>query len=228
MHVISASQLKHNPAEMGALDPEGRVVVHPAEYWRQFTQPEIMNFCVQHGIYCIPTVELVEWLRGEIGDQRAIEIGSGNGVLAEALGIPATDNMMQTWPDISALYRAAQQQTITYGKNVRTLSAAEAVRGLEPDIVIAAWVTQLFDPRRGGNMYGVAEELIVQAARYCFVGNLRVHKDKTILEMPHREHRFPWLVSRAIDPSLNFIGVWEKAPKAPKAPILCDPPLRKG
>ena len=80
------------------LDGSGRLRILPAAYWATTTPPERGLFCVRHGVYCLVTEELVAYLREAIAGRSAIEIGAGNGVLAEALGIPATDNFMQTWP----------------------------------------------------------------------------------------------------------------------------------
>jgi hypothetical protein len=59
-------------------------------------------------------------------------------------------------------------------------------------------------------MFGVREEKIVQQARYIFIGNRRVHRHKPIFDLPHAEYEFPWLVSRSINGTPEFIGIWEK------------------
>ncbi len=208
---IDSQSLKNDPA-IGALDANGRLKVLPAEYWAQFSQNEMLNFGVSHGIYCIPTVELVAWLREEIEGEPAIEIGSGNGVLAEAVGIPATDSMIQSDPQMRDLYSAADQAVVTYGPNVEKLEAEDAVLAHKPQAVSAAWVTHRYlthEPWRGGSIYGVREERIVRAARYVFVGNARVHKHKPLLKLPHKVYRYSWLISRVTD-APNFIGVWKK------------------
>jgi len=210
---IRLDEVKLDPAVMGALGPDGRLVVHPAEFWQQFTQNEIAVFCVRHAFYCLPTQELVAWLKQEIGTQTALEIGSGNGVLAKSLGIPATDNRMQEWPEIAAHYAAARQPTVKYGPNVVTFTGEEAVQEFKPEVVIAAWVSHRYDPRqpaRMGNSHGVVEESILPLVkRYLFIGNMTVHRDKPILGLTHQEYYYRWLVSRAFTPEENFIGVWE-------------------
>ena len=84
-------------------------------------------------MYLLPTIELVERLKRAIDGRRAIEIGSGNGVLAEALGIQGTDNFMQEMPKYKALYAAQGQPTIKYGKNVENLDALAAIKKYKPD-----------------------------------------------------------------------------------------------
>lgn len=213
---IDPDTLKRDPALEGALDANGRLLVLPYAFWEEFTQMEIAAFCVRQGFYCVPTVELVDWLRSEIGDAKAIEIGAGNGVLADALGIIGTDNKMQTWPEIVGLYASLQQPLVPYGERVRPMEAEKAVNALKPQVVIGAWVTHRYresEHWRGGNMYGVREECIIQRARYIMIGNSHVHRDKPILELPHRKYEFPWLISRWMNATHDFIAVWQKGAK---------------
>lgn len=212
---IDRRELKRDPAEMGALDANGKLLVHPAEFWRQFSQLEISAFCAVHGLYCVPTTELIAWLLREIVSQHeTIEIGAGNGVLARALGIVATDNKMQLWPEIAMMLRLQKQGTVNYGPNIVEYEAAEAIRILQPEAVIGAWITHRYDSEahwRGGNAYGVVEQEILRHARYCFIGNRAVHSPKPLLQLAHQEYSFPWLVSRSLSPEENFIAVWEKS-----------------
>jgi hypothetical protein len=208
---ISKDEIVQDPATMGAFE-RGRLVVHSSSFWQRFSQLEIMVFCVRHGIYVVPTLELQEWLKQKIVGETAIEIGSGNGVLAEALSIPGTDNKIQTWPEVQTYYQTIQQGLVQYGPDVQTMSAEEAIKHHNPSVVIAAWVTHRYNPRqhhRKGSVYGVKEEEILRTSRYIFVGNKGVHRGKPILNLPHQEYTFPWLVSRAFNPEDNFIGVWD-------------------
>lgn len=214
-HYIDLDALQHNPAHCGALDARGRLRVLPHAFWQQFSQEEIGAFCVLHGYYCIPTVELVDWLAAQIGARRAIEIGAGSGVLADALGIVATDNRMQEWPAIRAQYLAAQQTPVPYGEQVEQLDAQVALARHKPQVVVAAWVTHRWNPKehwRKGNQYGVDEKKLLKAADYIHVGNRAVHQHKPILELDHDEYEFPWLVSRALNGSPNYIAVWRRHP----------------
>lgn len=211
MPIIAPSDIKQDPGALGALDASGRLRILDAAWWSQFSQLEISVFCVRHGLYCIPTTELVSWLKDRIGVRRALEIGAGCGVLAEGLDIHATDNKMQTWPEIRAHYQLSQQPPVAYGARVEELDALEAVRRYQPDVVIAAWVTHKWDPAehwREGNAWGVQEELITAKTSYIHIGNRHVHRHKPILEQPHEELEAPWLVSRASNGSPNFIAIW--------------------
>jgi hypothetical protein len=62
-------------------------------------------------------------------------------------------------------------------------------------------------------MYGVEESVLLENCEtYIHIGNEASHTDKRILKLPHETHRFPWLISRASDPSKNVIYVWRKTP----------------
>lgn len=216
---LDPDQIQNDPALEGALNAQRELQILPYAFWRGFNQQEISAFCVQHGIYCVPTQELVDFLKHEmaadIAADAAIEIGSGNGALARALGIPATDNRMQEHRQYRAIYAELRQAPVRYGDHVVRLPAAEAVSKYQPRTVLAAWVTHKYNPQehfRGGNMIGVDEAEIARVARYIFVGHQRVHRHKPLLSAPHAMYKYPWLVSRSLDPELNFIGVWENRP----------------
>lgn len=186
-------------------------IVH-SDYYKRLPQNDLSLWCLNRGFYCLPTYELIEWLKNEIGYVNdAIEIGSGNGAIGRALGIPRTDSKMQERPKIMALYESAGQGVVKYGADVETLTAGQAVAKYKPSVVVAAWVTHRYDPkapRREGNMWGVSEEKILsQVGKYIFVGHERVHAKKPILRVKHKTYRFPWLVSRSPDPR-NVIWVW--------------------
>jgi hypothetical protein len=107
------------------LDDRGRLLVVQAREWETTTPEERLHFGVRHGFYGFPALELVDFLRTRIAGRSAIEIGAGPGVLAQALGIPATDNHQQEDQTI----RALGQPTVPYGDHVQKLDAAAA-----PDI----------------------------------------------------------------------------------------------
>lgn len=197
------------------LDAAGRLKVVPASVLQDTTVVERAVFGTRHACYVLPTVELVERLKELIGGRRAIEIGSGNGVLARALGIPATDNHLQSRPDIRATYELMRQPVIRYGDQVERLSAEEAIAKYRPQVVVAAWVTHRYDPARAwaeGNEDGVDERaLLANCEQYLFVGNEQVHQKKAIWDAPHRLEYPPYLFSRAVNGSRDFLCVWEGA-----------------
>lgn len=185
------------------LDERGRLRAVPGATLASTTAQQRLLFGVRHGIYSFPTVELCDHLRELIGGRPAIEIGAGHGVLAQALGIPATDNRQQEDPAIRAYYRSLGQPTVPYGKHVEKLDAAAAVAKYKPAVVIACWVTHAYDPRRpeaGGSGTGVDEAAILAACdSYVFIGNELVHARKPILDVPHERSSPDWLFSRAMN-----------------------------
>lgn len=179
-----------------------------------FSADEIKLFAHKHGIYCLPTVELAEWLLNNFDLTKAIEIGAGHGALSRYLGISATDSKMTDRPEIKFFYeKVLKQPTIKYPKDIIGLNAIEAVKKYKPEIVIGCWVTHLYkeeEPEREGNALGIDEEwLLDHVKKYIVVGNTTVHSKKKILERPHKEYKFPWLRSRSKYPEKNIIYVWE-------------------
>lgn len=195
------------------LDERGRMRILPAAFWAGTTAVERGYFALRHGVYSFPTTELVDYLRELIGDRKAIEIGAGNGVLAEALGIPATDSKQQEVERYAAVYKAIAQTTVPYGENVIEMPAIRAVRYYKPDVVIGCWVTHkwlLSRSAAGGNEAGIDEEEVLRGCQeYVFVGNTKVHKLKPILALPHTTEHFPWLYSRATNGTPEFVARWQ-------------------
>lgn len=194
------------------LDAHGNLQVVPASVLAATTPEERLLFGVRHGLYSLPTRELCDFLRDRIAGRRAIEVGAGHGVLASALGIPATDNRQQEEPALIAHYRSIGQPTVPYGDNVEKLDAAAAVRKYKPQVVVACWVTHRFDlsrPSAGGSTTGLdEEELIASCEEYILIGNEHVHAGKSIWKAPHDKLTPPWLYSRAVNGTPDFIAIW--------------------
>jgi hypothetical protein len=193
------------------VDPETRrVKLFPAAFWRKLDRRVFLFWCYMTARYGIPTIELCSWLREQIGDRRAIEIGAGNGDLGFHLDIPETDSFCQTKiPWVAASYALSGQIPTRPGPNVEQLDALDAVRAKHAQVVIASWVTHQSD-NGAGFTHGVRESDIVEIADYFMIGNLGPHASKPILAAPHQEFSFPWLVSRAVDPTLDRIWVWQR------------------
>lgn len=194
------------------LNGDGRLRVLPAAFWARTTAEERALFGHRHGIYSFPTVELVEHLARTIDGHSAIEIGAGHGVLAEALGIPATDNRMQEKTPYRQVYQATHQPAVRYGPNVIDCDASDAVRWYNPEIVIGCWVTHKYDPAQhgaGGNEIGVDEDDILGHCRaYVLIGNAHVHRHKVLWCRPHHVSYPSFLYSRAGNGSREFIASW--------------------
>lgn len=196
------------------LDSHGRLRVTSARTLEATTAQERLLFGVRQGVYSFPTDELCDFLRARIAGKIAIEIGAGHGLLAQALSIPATDNRQQEEAEVQAYYQQIGQPTVRYGENVEKLDAASAVAKYRPNVVIACWVTHQFDPgraRAGGSVSGVDEaSLIASCDEYIFIGNEHVHAHKPIWKLPHEKLTPPWIYSRAVNGSRDFIAIWRR------------------
>ena len=194
------------------LDAEGQLRVMPAAYYRSTTLEERALLGVRHGLYGLPTQELIDWLIDKINGRCAIEIGAGHGALARALGIVATDSRLQEAPHIAAYYAALGQPVVQYGAQVQKLDAAEAIAHHRPQVVIASWVTQRCqDAHVGavGSVFGVDEAAVIaDVETYILIGNTNVHAHKVIWALPHERLTPDWLFSRAFNGSADFIAIW--------------------
>lgn len=194
--------------------------VMDSEYYRQFKQIDLSVFCLMAGLYCLPTTELINKLNELIMEKsparNAIEIGSGRGTIADALGIIPTDSWQQDRPEMKAHYASMGQPTVSYGSHVLKMDGNSAVDHFKPDVVCAAWVTHLWvaeDQERGGNMYGIDEQKIINSVkRYVVVGNRAVHGAKPIMPKVSDVIEGDFLFSRsANNSSENAIFVWDRA-----------------
>lgn len=196
------------------LEKNGQMRVVAAEKYAATTRQERALFGNRHGLYGFLTIELIDHLKNLIGERSAIEIGAGHGGLAKALGITATDSRMQEHPSVAALYHLTGQPTVKYGANVERLDALSAIKRHKPQVVIGCWVTHKYDPKRheaGGNQDGIIEEAVIAGCEtYIFIGNTQVHENKSIWKLPHTCITPPWLYSRAVNGSPDFIAVWER------------------
>lgn len=194
------------------LDQRGRLRILPAAYWAGVTPDERALVGHRHALYGFPTVELVEYLQGIIGGRKAIEIGAGSGVLADALGIIGTDNYQQAMPKYRRMIEATGQPVVRYGRNVARADAQQAVRIYRPDVVVACWVTHRYEPGRhwaGGNELGVDEAAVIDNCReYVFIGNEQVHAGKPIWSRPHHIEYPRFVYSRAVNGSRDFVCTW--------------------
>lgn len=138
------------------------------------------------------------------------------GDLGSLLGIPMTDSYSQTTPEMRMYYASLGQPIISPPPSVEKLDALEAVKKYKPEVVVAAWVTQLFqdgdtEEKIGSSVYGVDELRILDCCQtYIFIGNAQVHKDKRILKKPHETHKAYYLLSRSLHAQENVIWVWSK------------------
>lgn len=198
------------------LDEQGHLKLLSSAEFDAIPRDALRLWCHFNGRYGLPTQELVAYLKKRIAGRKAIEIGSGYGDLAYHLGIPATDSWIMTDPGVAAFYKAMQQPVINYPPFVEKIEALDAIRKYKPEIVIASWVTRWVDPnlpvpQGGGSIHGVKEDLLLATGvTYIFIGNLGVHGHKPIRNLEHQELIFPFVRSRAIDPSLDRVMIWNE------------------
>ncbi len=195
------------------LDDAGRIRVLPAESYNNIDPTHLRVWCHLKARYTLPTVELLQWLREQIGSRHSqtIEIGAGNGDLGYHLGITATDSYVQVDdPNYAATYAASKQPPTRPTPDVKKIGATEAVLLYSPKVVIGSWIThQSFSGP--GHDKGVKEGYIIRHVEtYIHIGNDRVQHQKPILQYPHDCYKFPWIVSRATHLSGNVIWVWGK------------------
>lgn len=216
--VVKINEEKVREIESQVME-NGILKVMPSEFYRQFDQMDLFCFCAKNGIYGLPTFELLNKLNELILEasptRNAIEIGSGCGVLGRGLGIQCTDNHMQSDPMMQMYYAMGGQEVVQYGEHVAKISGNDAVDHYRPEVVVACWVTHLYREDRhelGGNMFGVDEELLVQKIkRYVFVGNLKTHAQKPLLNRPHKIIRGDFIFSKSVHADQNVILVWDNS-----------------
>ena len=194
---------------------EGKVQNLPYEQLNRFSQNDISVFCHKHAIYQLPTAELINFIQKHIGGESAIEIGSGNGCMGRSLGIPMTDNKMQSLPEIKAYYELMGQPVIRYGEDVEEIDAISAVKKYRPKVVVASWVTDKYrEGMQVGNAMGIEEELLFEngVEKYIHIGNENVHEQKPILSMfPVRKFKHKTIISRSMSREKNIVYIFTKS-----------------
>jgi hypothetical protein len=190
--------------------PNGRMQLLPAEAYRPIDPLLLRTWCTLRGRYCLPTVELVEWIKRRIGSRRTVEVACGMGDLGFHCDVAQSDACIQLRPEVQLFYKALGQKVTVPPEDVMPLDAESIVRTYQPEVTLAAWLTQLHrEGEESGCMFGADEEVILQnTGEYIFIGNERVHGNKRIMEYPHETFKMPWLVSRAADQNANVIYVW--------------------
>lgn len=208
------------------LDADGQVKMVGFAELADVPHDHVVVWCVRHGVYQIPTSELIEHLRQRIAGREALEICAGHAPLGKFLGCRSTDNYMQLWPEIKAYYDALGQAPAAPPDYVERIDALEAVKKYQPQVVVGAFVTHRWKPGlRTGNQYGPEEgEILALVEEYVHVGNIEVHREKPLRVVAHEETHYPWLVSRAFNPEQNRVMVWKKQ----KARVRVGKPVAVG
>ena len=207
MHIQSIKQIDLTQMNQEIL-LDGKIIIHPYSFYEKYSDNDIKYFMHQHGIYVLPTQELIDYLKTMIVGN-AIEIGAGNGSIGRNLGIPITDSRMQEWEEVKILYALSGQPVIIYPDDIETLNAEEAIAKYKPDTIIGAFITHKFNGI-DGNAFGVVEEdLLNVTKRYINIGNKITHKSKPILNRPHEEYYFDWIITRGNLKKENRIFIFD-------------------
>lgn len=198
--------------EAEVLDERGRQRPVWAGTYAKYDLATRAALCVKNALYGLVTHELVGFIREHIGARFAIEVGSGDGVLADELTIQGTDNFQQQDPDIAREYARMLQPTITYGPRVERIDAEAAVAKYAPQVIVASWLTHKWKQEEdilGGSLYA-ADELVLLAncEMLIFIGNTSAHQRHRLLGKPHLHFQNDWMYSRAVR-GRNFVGVWK-------------------
>lgn len=184
----------------------------PTSEANKFSPEQIRLFLHKYGLYTLPTVELIEYLSAEIKGRPAIEIGAGLGVIGRALGIPTTDNKMQSWPEIKAHYDLLRQPTIQYPRDIVELDAHAAVKKYRPQVVIGSYITHKWRPgMSSGNQFGVdTVKLIRSVNEYMMIGSMDIHlKNDPAMAYLDRIEQHDFLITRS-DRDRSVIFRWKK------------------
>ncbi|MGL5582729.1 MAG: hypothetical protein ACRDCE_17425 [Cetobacterium sp.] len=205
------------------MESKGIPKVVDASVFDDFSDNQRMLLMVKHGLYVFPTTELAEWLGSHTFARKVIEVGAGNGAMANHLGVVATDNYSQApdyrpEPNLRNLWIQGRQAMermgqafVTYGANVNRVEAIDAVIKYRPELVYGCFITHKYRAGdKDGNKFGVDEEKLIRRCDYIMIGNAKTHQNKRILSLPHEEFIVPGVVTRCQDQSLNRIWMWRK------------------
>ena len=191
---------------------------------RKVNHIDLIYWCNINGYYSIPSIELMDTLREYLPeDKKLLEIGAGNGVYGRHLNVRMTDNFQQH-PKNRARFRnsiASREKAglglVPYGDDVEECDARDAISLYKPNVVLAAWVTQKYNPTKPhlkGNMYGVSYQWILNRRHVdsiILIGNKRIHKNIDIMDKPHIELECSGTIfSRAFDEGYDRIFIWNK------------------
>ena len=158
------------------------VRINPFSFYQEFSRDEILSVMHKHGIYCLPTTELIEYLDKRLSELKyyylagadsykdhTIEICAGHGAIAQALGIKATDRKLQEDPKIAAYYLLNGQPLIKYPSHVEKLTANQAFDKYRPKFVVASFCThKLIQGQKYGSMYGRSLCLLDMVLLYIY------------------------------------------------------------
>lgn len=194
---------------------DGLLRLLPLAAYEVIPRPLLSYWAMLWGYWILPTVELVAWVREQLGDRPAVEVAAGAGVLGRALGIACIDwNTRRHFPEIALITRLAQQRDPARGAHVLDEEAWAAIVQRRPRAVVAAYPVQRVyegDPAVfGGSRCGIEEWRIVRSVeRYLVLGSAGAIGKRKISRLPHRRVRAPGLVTRCLYPEEEYAWIWD-------------------
>jgi hypothetical protein len=191
-------------------DSRNKLNVFSYEFLQRQDPYKLVQFCVEEGIYCLPTTELIDFLKKEISGLNTIEIGAGNGVLGRSLKIISTDSYQQEIPEQMILHTLSKQGLVKYGKKVQKMDGVTAVKTYKPDCVIGPWIMHKWrDDTYDGNDWGIDMEFIYEhVKKFIIIGNTGYHLNNPILDRVSRKYTPEWLMSRFIIDNEKIDTIW--------------------
>jgi hypothetical protein len=189
-----------------------RIKLLSASAYGSIDRQELRIWAHYRARYCIPTIELVDWLKTRIDGRSAIEIGAGNGDLGYHLGIRSIDNGCQQYENVRLAYLAMGQVPTNPSLDVIIKDGVQAILEYQPEVVIGAWITDKWvEGASEGNIYAPDGHQIIQNAEYIRIGSKKIHGRSSLLGFPHETIEIPGLISRTSSmPPDDVIHIWKK------------------
>jgi hypothetical protein len=189
---------------------QGKLIAAPLDYYSQFPFEKLRFFMGIHGLYMLPTIELIDFLKFWIGGGTAIDIAAGNGSLGRSLDIPITDIKLQEIPAVAAYYKSIGQPVTTYPDDVERLDYKEAITKYNPQTVVCSFATHLdHDGSTGGSPIGIDYKYILSKVKTLIhIGNLDVHRTNPALKRAHYSFQGDYIITRCTNKKQNRIFIW--------------------
>lgn len=191
---------------------DGEFQILDASFWNQFRQFDILKFMNEEALYVLPTEELLCFLDNEIGEDTALEVGAGRGLIGRELNIRTTDSYQQSDILMKKIYGSFNVPVIKYPKYVEKIDAVSAARKYRPHTILGCFVTHKWrGDTKSGNDWGIdMTKMFSYSKKFILVGNKKIHCDNPLMRIPHREIFLEGLITRGFNPELNRVFIWEK------------------
>lgn len=190
---------------------DGEFQILGRSFWNKFSKDQILKFMNEESLYVLPTEELLDFLDKEIGENSAIEVGAGRGIIGRELNIRTTDSHQQSDAFMKALYKAYNTTPIKYPHYIEKIDAVSAARKYRPHTILGCFVTHKWrGDTQSGNDFGIdMTKMFSFAKKFILVGNKKIHNDNPLMRLPHKEIELDGLITRGFNSELNRIFIWE-------------------